>query len=299
MVGNKLYHEMVQYNQTKETFDESQQYEGIHLVCGESAAGLLTYSLGSQCHKIIGFPDFFAEGPLQDLHNEEGFQKRHQWLMEHLNMENNFLKEEYPIRFRKTLEQIKTLPENYPILLWMAENANEQIGLRYFLYLLQNHANEMYVINTALACKEVMKAKEVQTIFNHTGEVHPELIRAIYEQKLFQPLTKEERQMYQNEWVELAKTDGMLRIWQDNKIQTVSEDYYDAKIIQTAKKLHSKQEQVDFVKAARIVGNLLGYVAGQISDAYLEYRIRCLVNKGIFEIKGNSKEMSNYSVRLS
>ncbi|GAE37611.1 DUF1835 domain-containing protein [Halalkalibacter akibai] len=293
-----LYNEMVHLSQAKDKYEGMQEHQTIHLVCGESPAGALRYSLGSHQNKIIGFPDFFAEGPLKNLHNEEGFRKRHQWLMEHINMEMDYLEDEYENRFRKAVEQIKNSPENLPIIIWTSENVNEQIGLRYFLYLLQNHDNEIYVINTTLAYKELMDTDEIQYFIFHTGEAHPDQISAMNEQKRSKPLTIEVRHMYQNEWVELSKTDGVLRIWKENKVQTVSEDYFDSQIIHTAKNLHSQQEQVGFMKSGRIIGDLLGHVAGQIGDAFLEYRIRCLVYKGVFEIKGVPKGMRYYSVRL-
>lgn len=293
-----LYNEMVHLSQAKDKYEGMQEYQAIHLVCGESPAGTLRYSLGSYHNKIIGFPDFFTEGPLQDLHNEEGFQKRHQWLMEHINMEMDYLEDEYEFRFRKALEQINTLPKNLPIIIWTAENANEQIGLRYFLFLLQNHDNDMYIINTTLAYKELMNTEEIQYFIHHTGEAHPDQIRTMNEQKRSNPLTKEERKIYQNEWVELSETEGVLRIWKENRIQTVSEDYFDSHIINTYKKLHIQQGNEDFIKTSNIIGELLGDVVGHVGHDFLEYRVRCLIYDGIFEIKGIPKGMRYYSVRL-
>lgn len=289
-----LYNELIMLDQK----DELDEYETIHLVCGESTAGSLRYSLGIYHNKIIGFPDFFATGPIKNLHEEEGFRKRHQWLKDNINFESDYLEEDYEPRFRKAIEEIINLPENLPIIIWTSENANEQIGLRFFLYLLRHHTNQIYIINTTLSYKELSDHDENQFSILHTGEVRPDRLREMYEQKRSNPLTVEERMIYQDEWLQLSKTDGLLRVWKENKIHTVQEDYFDLQIIDTVKKLRNEQKQNNYIKVATIIGELLGYVAGQIDDAFLEYRIRCLVYEGIFEMKGIPKGVRYYRVKL-
>ncbi|MEC1759800.1 DUF1835 domain-containing protein [Schinkia azotoformans] len=43
------------------------EYKAVHIVCGESPAGSLRVGLGRE-NKVIGFPDFFAVGPILELH---------------------------------------------------------------------------------------------------------------------------------------------------------------------------------------------------------------------------------------
>lgn len=290
-----LYNELVHPLMKEDVCEEIQEeHEAIHLVCGESTAGTLRYSLGAQHNKIIGFPDSFAMGPLTNLHEEAGCSNRHEWLKDHINMEMDYLEDEYNSRFRKAVEQIKRLPENLPIFIWTADNVNEQIGLRYFVFLLQNHPNEIYVINTSLAYQQLMNTKDVL----HTGGVTSEKIRTIYETKRLKRLTSNDRKNFEKEWLQLAKIDGVLRIWKENKIETVPVEYYDSQIISTIKKLHMEQEHVDFIKTIKIIGELLGDVAGQIDYTFLEYRIRSLVYDGILKIKGVPKGMRYYSVML-
>lgn len=81
-------------------------------------------------------------------------------------------------------------------------------------------------------------------------------------------------------------------------MKSVPEDYYDRLIITTAQKLHKKQADKDFIKTGRIIGDVLGQMDGRLSDAYLEYRIRTLIYRGVFEIKGIPKSMRYYSVML-
>ena len=62
--------------------------------------------------------------------------------------------------------------------------------------------------------------------------------------------------------------------------------------------MHNKQESKDFIKAARVIGEILGHMDEMISDSFLEFRIRHLVYHGVFELKGIPKSMRHYSVKL-
>lgn len=52
------------------------------------------------------------------------------------------------------------------------------------------------------------------------------------------------------------------------------------------------------MKSARLIGDLLGHLEHSEEDVFLEYRIRSLICKGVFEIKGTPKAMRYYSVKL-
>jgi hypothetical protein len=51
------------------------------------------------------------------------------------------MEEEYKQRITKTLEEIDAIPGNVPIVIWIAKNADEQTGMRYFMYLLKEKPN--------------------------------------------------------------------------------------------------------------------------------------------------------------
>lgn len=85
---------------------------------------------------------------------------------------------------------------------------------------------------------------------------------------------------------------------ENNKIRTVHEDYFDELIVSTARKLHAKQKEKDFMKSGRLIGDVLGHMENNVGDAFLEYRLRSLIYNGIFEIKGIPKGMRYYSVKL-
>lgn len=284
------------------TFSENnrkveREYKAVHIVCGESPAGSLRVGLGRE-NKVIGFPDFFAVGPIRELHNEAGRKSRYEWLRDHLNYPNDFIEEEYESRFSKTLAEIDGIPAHVPIVIWTAENADEQTGMRYLLYLLREKSNDVFLINTTIAFQELFNTSEYQYYYFHTGEVQPEKLNTIYQEKLKKPLAIEERIQFEKEWIALSKTTGIVRIWEGNKIQNVNENYFDDLIVSTAQKLHAKQKEKEFIKSGRIIGDVYGQIDTSVSDAFLEYRLRSLVYEGVFEIKGIPKGMRYYSVKL-
>ncbi|WP_071394780.1 DUF3658 domain-containing protein [Bacillus tuaregi] len=74
-----------------------------------------------------------------------------------------------------------------------------------------------------------------------------------------------------------------------------SQDDY---IIQKAIKLHKQQKKKSFMKSARLIGEVIGYLDQYIGDEYFEYRVRHLIMNGVFEIEGIPKAMWFYSVKL-
>ncbi|MGA9226761.1 MAG: DUF1835 domain-containing protein, partial [Mesobacillus sp.] len=268
-------------------------YKTVHLVCGESAAGSLRFTLGHE-HMIIGFPDFFAVGPIEKLHTKAGLQRRYDWLRDHLNFSDDYFEEEYENRYSSTLAEIEAIPPHVPIVIWTAENADEQTGIRYLFYLIKEKTNDIYLINTTTAYQELFNTKEYQYLYSHTGGPEPEKINEIFQKKSSSPLTQEERRRFEKEWMTLSESKEVLRIWKNHSVIAVNEDYFDGLIITTAQKLHSKKSEKDFIKAARIIGEVYGRIDNHVGDAFLEDRLRALVYKGVFEIKGIPKGMRYY-----
>lgn len=271
------------------------EYETYHIVCGESPAGALKVGLSKE-NKAIGYPDFFSNGPLWKLHEEEGRKKRLEWLMDHINMHEDYLEMRYERKVAKALEEIDSIPAGKPIVIWTADNADEQTGLRYFLHLLRNKENNVHVINTAQSYKELFPAKKHQSILRHSGEAAPEKLKMMLENHLGSPLSAEEKNRFVSDWQSLSKTREVLRIWEDNEIHSVPESYFDESIIESAKKLHKSNK--GFIKSARLIGEVIGHLDEPIGDGFAEYRVRSLIYNGILAIKGIPKSMRYYSIKL-
>ncbi|WP_404457227.1 DUF1835 domain-containing protein [Oceanobacillus kapialis] len=287
---------IISFAQNKER-ESDRAYNTVHMVCGPSSAGSLKVGLGDE-NKVIGFPDYFSFGPIYELHKGVGRERRYEWLRNHLNYGDDYIEEDYERKFSETLKEIDAIPDSIPIVLWTAENADEQTGARYLLYLLKAKKNDVYMINTTLAFQELYNTREYQYFFPRTAWVDPEKLNTIYQKKVSNPLTEEERVQFEQEWLTLLETKEVLRVWENNTIKGKTVDYYDKLILTAARKLHAEQREKDFIKSARLIGQVYGQLDEGIMDTFLEYRVRTLIYNGFFEIKGIPKAMRYYSVKL-
>lgn len=261
----------------------------VHIVSMESAAGSLRVGLPGP-RTVIGFPDSLSIGPISNLHTEAGRFHRNEWLYENINYElEDHLLENH---ITNTLREIEDIVPDVPIYVWYGNNAIEQVGLRFFLYQLREKTNVIFLINSP----ELYESSKDEESTFYTSQIKSSDLRVIFE-KDKKRLSSEERTRYHIEWELLSETKEVLRIWEDNEIKGVSEDYYDSFIIETLNNMHTQQLQKDFIKTADLIGEILTRNL-QIDIFYLEYRIRHLVYSKVFELKGIPKSMSHYSVKL-
>ncbi|WP_430413743.1 DUF1835 domain-containing protein [Lederbergia citrea] len=241
------------------------------------------------------FSDMFSIGPIWQLHERKGKQERFEWLK--IRMNDEF--DEYKLRFEKTINEIKSIPEGVPITIWIADNAHEQTGLRYVMHLLKGKNNDINLINTTKVYGKLFNAKKYTILLHlHSGEIPPEKLHLIYENGWRPPLTQREREELEKEWLELANSRDTLRIWRNDRIAIVSEDYYDQYMINTAKKLYRHCNPDEFIMSARLIGEVLGHLDQYVGDQFLEYRLRQLIEKGVFDMEGSLKAMRFYRIRL-
>lgn len=257
----------------------------VHIIASESEAGSLKIALGRP-KKVIGFPDFFAAGPLWKLHDDSGQTNRAEWLAENINSEADELL--YKVKFTNALMEIEDITADPPIYIWSADNANDQIGLRFFLQLLEGKENEIFLINLT----------EYANVL-HTGLLDLDRLNLVYEKaKNSRPLTLNERKQYIKEWRNLADSEACLRLWENGQIIEVPENHYDPFIIKEMEKLHEKQAKKDYIKTGSVLLHIVNNTDEMLSACFLEYRIRHLLYKGVLEGKGIPKSMSHYSVML-
>lgn len=273
----------------------------IHILFGASAAGGLKYVLREmgldKKEKVISFWDQFSIGPVRRLHKESGVNSRFEWMKNCISNEYNEFPN-YQRKFEKTIHQLKSIPEGVHLTIWTADNAHEQTGLQYVVHLLKGKNVDITVINTTKAYDVLFQVKKVKYVLLHTGEIPPEKLQVIYEQDSGTFFTDHDREDLEQEWMSLSGSQETLRIWRNGRIQCVPEDYYDEFIIKKAKKLHSKQRPKEFMKSARLIGEVLGHLDQYVGDAFLEYRLRKLIEKNVFEVEGNLEAMRFYSVKL-
>ena len=222
---------------------------------------------------------------------------RNQWLYEHINYELDDF--EYENKFSNTLRKIEDIPQQAPIYIWYGNNADEQTGLRYLLYLLREKTNDIFLMNsTELYDRYIEQEDRDQKIF-HTAHIEPKDLRLLFDKgRIAQPITEQERMQLQEEWNSLAQTKEVLRLWLKGEIKGINENHFDPLIIDTIEMLHRKQEKRDFIKAGMVIGEILSETNEMMNAFFLEYRIRHLLYSGLLELKGIPKSMRHYSVKL-
>ncbi|CEI81738.1 DUF1835 domain-containing protein [Oceanobacillus sp. M60] len=298
----KTYHDFLNVKRGQTKIKNSTNDKVVHILFDDSAAGSLKWVLkemGLQDEEmVISFSDVFSIGPIWQLHNQAGLDYREEWLKNHLLLDDDYL-DEYRHHFNRTLSMISAIPETASIIIWTGENAHEQIALSYVLYLLRDKRNDITAINTTKQYKKQFNIPEKDNYPLHTGEIMSEKLQLIYQNSSKTPaLSKEQREKFEQKWQALAATQEALRIWENRDIKSVDESYYDDLIINKAKMLHQEQKNTEFILSARLIGEVICYLDQYISDVFVEYSVRRLILKGVFEIKGVPKAMRFYSVKL-
>jgi hypothetical protein len=292
----KTYHDFLNYKKEQANIAKHTQYKAVHIAFGHSPAGSLKLALtemGLQNEeKVISFSDMFSVGPVWRLHEEMGLQNRYDWLRKHINMDDEIL-DNYQDNFHHTVSEINKVET--PINIWIGPNAHEQTALRYVLFLLNEKTNDVFVMDTT----NQSDLKEPEFFPLHTGELSSDKLRIIYEKnRKNNPLSKIERKKLVGEWEQLSTKHEVLRIWDKEEIHSVSESFYDDQIINTVRKIHTERNNHEFIKSARIIGEVMGQSQQYIGDQFLEYRVRHLIVNGRLEIEGVPKAMRYYSVRI-
>ncbi|AVM23024.1 DUF1835 domain-containing protein [Bacillus pumilus] len=275
----------------------------IHIVFGAATAGSLKQALREmkqdQVNEIIAFNDIYSIGPLLHLHEHEGQEKRIEWLRHVMSNEYGYF-DDVVIDQHRMLQQIKEIKDGTRILIWTGFNAHEQIGLRYAIYLLKEKNIELSFINTTIAFDQLFNTNTRRMDIRHAGEITSEKLKVLYESKEhIHSVTKEKREKLQNEWLSFTKENHTLRIWQKGKTISVPEDEFDAYLVKMAKRLHQSEQEEKYIVTPRLIGEVIGHLEQYIGDDFIEYRIKSLIDQGIFDMKGRRTSMRYYSIKLT
>lgn len=297
----KRYWEMYEHRTDPHRDYEDQQVSKVHIVFDSSSSGTLKVALRDvlavEGEKVIAISDTFSVGPIWQLHTEEGLQNRKEWLFYHINLDEEYM-DDYTERFTKVRAQIDAIPDDIPINIWYGDNGHEQTGVRLALYLLKEKSNPIIMINATKEYSTVFSEKRTDGYPLKVAEIIPEKLAAIYQETSTKEITLVQRREFEEEWLTLSESDKKLRLWQNGHIHSVSEDYLDNFIIQSMEKLNKERKNNDFIKSARLIGEVIGHSLQVVGDGFIEYRVRELIVNGIFDIKGVPKAMRFYEVKF-
>ncbi|MGE7686423.1 DUF1835 domain-containing protein [Peribacillus simplex] len=283
--------------------EKKEHPQTVHIVFGDSTAGSLKFAFRkttyAKTEEIIVLPDILSVGPIESLQTKEGIENRFQWFKE--NYRDDFKNlEEYKQGMLKAIEKIKAIPPYQKVIIWTCENAAEQTGLRIVLYILQNKVNDVFELNTFKAFHEFFTYPmlEEEQFPRSSGELTPEKLLQFYEQFELRPMNFTKRNALSDEGQNLMLIENHLRTWEHGELRDSNIERGDDFIIHCAKKLHKEQGTYDYMKSARLIGEVIGHMQQYTGDEWIEYRLRDLISKEIFEYRGDLSAMRLYEVKL-
>ncbi|MEH7304569.1 DUF1835 domain-containing protein [Neobacillus drentensis] len=297
----EIYNHILYPKDPIKTFTSEGNYQKVHITFGYEYLKPILKEMGIYDEEpIIAVHDNFAVGPIIKLHDESGQKTRYEWIKNSLRGLEEEL-DQYIEEIQIALNQINSIPKEVPINIWVSENAHEQTGLLFVWFLIREKTNPITIFNITKLYSELFKAKAKKYTPFYSGEITLEDLHAIYkyaqENQIY--LTEVERNQLENQWLGLSENEGILRLWKNGEITSVSEEYFDEFIIKTAKKILGKRKKKVFIPALRIIGEVYGRIEQYVGDDFLEYRLRKLIENGTFEYEGSLETMSSYCIKLT
>ncbi|OGX61806.1 MAG: hypothetical protein A2189_03380 [Paenibacillus sp. RIFOXYA1_FULL_44_5] len=267
-----------------------------HVLFGLSLGG--AHKMVLESHQIndhvVVMVDDLMWGPLGNVLSHHVQTERLNWWEQVLNDEDladdiPFLREKYRI-FN---EWANSLTDNDSILLWVGDNSTDYTGLMCLLTYLPKSIPMSVVMASRSYYKRFGRFKPL-----NVGEISLEKIYPLLED--VELISPHEREEHIRNWTKILKENGSLRILKNRQIQTVSEDYFDEEILIHAKRLSREKlytQSDGFVPTARLVGEVIGHQKQTNKDFLIEWRVRCLIQKGLLSYHGLLNNMRLYSIK--
>lgn len=259
----------------------------VHITFGDSASGLLKYMWTQHMHHefygtVINMNHDLSIGPL-NVSSEE----RELWF-ERIRQINEFMPDKDQLYRYPSLDEVKeiilNISEKTTVVLWYGSSVIEQLAVRLISSLLKSH--DLYHVR--IPCQTSIGENSIRTL-RATGECNPEQLWGFFETCL-EKLSPALVELWKDQWDTFVSSEETLRIYNEKLIVSVEASYYDALILAEA--------SGPWRYVVRVIGQVLGKTDQVISDAFIEFRVRYLIEKGYLKYRGSLKTMRDYEVRI-
>ncbi|MEC0311094.1 DUF1835 domain-containing protein [Paenibacillus lautus] len=302
MFGQRLYHLMEMHIDTVsyQRLQEEKLQTHVHIVFSLSEAGSLKVALSKvgkrEESRVVAFNDWFSVGPITELSTKEGQLRRQMWLMEHDrdSYYSDSINQEHQIE--RMIDTLKNIPESKTVVIWCGDNAHDQTGLRFAMYLLRERTSPVHMVNVTQILTETAQGNAPVSQALVERDKYIEIVRN-YGEGI--PLNSDLRKRYESEWLELAGQEDVLRLWEEGTIIGCQEDKLDEVIVKSVMELQDKLNPGNFVKAGDVVTKILESSQQRISYSFIIYRIWSLVSDGVLTFKGLPGFPHQFSLGLS
>jgi hypothetical protein len=265
----------------------------IHLVFNQVEVELMkkVQELDSSLEgEILFIRDDYAVGPIENIYEPEGYQKRRDWWMGLL--EGSPYKDQLNIVDDKlTVHNLKKeLEENKEeiIWIWMGQNQHDVCGYYWLMPQLKAYQGRVMV----LYMNNLPFINEKGQIFypSWLSEIQPkEFLKA---KKLAREITLSEFEVDPDEWNKLMLENSMVRLLEGGKkIASKDVDYYDAEIL--------KNITPEWQKATRVISNTLNRMNVKTGDVFLMWRLKEMINEERIKIEGEISNWKTFDVALA
>lgn len=234
--------------------------------------------------KIIAFIDELSHGPISSLIDAR---ERIRWISSltwgefSLDYNDGELIASYD-EFYKEIEKINNGDKIY---FWYEECADEMCGIMYTLKLLKNKSIDIYLVNTF-----ELFTKYLKYISRSVEEIAPEEFKACINKAQTRIDIDKQKELL-NQWEVLQSENSSLRIFEEGKLASVSQDYFDKDILKFAEK--------KLIKVLRIIGSAAGYSKIGISDFYMRSRVKKLIETGKLRYEGKFGSMREMEIAIT
>lgn len=266
----------------------------IHLVFGRAATGSLKFALPEEGHEIIGFPIDFSIGPITNIHQKDGVGNYFTWMKSSFHPMWSEPETDHS-DYQQALQKVAEIKKGNQLTIWTCDNATEQIGLRISCYVLEGKDVELNVVNTFQAMYNYTKRKDAE--IRRTGECNGKQLAYFYQSSLY-PISKETRETLEQEGERLIQSKSLVRSWKHGKIVHELETRDDSFIMNCARRMHQEMDPSGFIKAVRVMGEVIAYSEQPLPDAWVEYRIRSLIHSGYLLYEGDLQSMRMYDIKV-
>ncbi|TWT07976.1 DUF1835 domain-containing protein [Planococcus sp. CPCC 101016] len=267
----------------------------IHVVTGDSATAALKKALQHRNDQIIGLPIDFSTGPINCIQEEKGIELRNRWITSSFNSLKKQSKNQQSI-YERSLKDLLDIENGQEATLWTCENASEQTGLRIACFLLAGKQLKMNIVNTQQAVAVSTKDIDMHISIRHTGECNANQLLHFYKYSS-SLLTEEKRTAFEQDAEKLLLSTSIVRSWCDSKILDEPETRDDVFIMERIRNNHRDCPKSEYIDAIRIIGEVLSLSEQPLSDSWIDYRIRFLIQNGQLAYKGNLQSMQTYKIK--
>lgn len=265
----------------------------IHIVFNADDVDVLTKAIAldeTMQGEVMQVKDDYAVGPLLNIYTEEGIEARRQWWREVLaggdyagkvdsgEVDDVKLTGELVDRLKGNEEEI--------VWIWAAQNKHDVSGYYWLMSQLKDFQGRVFI----LYLNNLPFINEKGNIFypEWLHQIQPkEFLKA---KKLAREITLSEFEVDPDIWQKICEENKGVRLLEGGKKLTQEEyNFYDGEL--------KKFITGDWQKASKIIHNFLHKAKSTTGDAYLLWRLKGLINEGVFDVQGELGKMKDFEVK--